>query len=69
RSRAPPAAATGEEAHPIRDVGEPYLMQLGFLNRTPRGRMLTRAAYEHLGLTPPTRLAVGQPQLWDSTGQ
>jgi len=50
-------------------VYEPYLMQLGFLNRTPRGRMLTRAAYEHLGLTPPSRLAVGQPQLWDSTGQ
>ena len=63
------AASTGEEADTIMDVYEPYLMQLGFLNRTPRGRMLTRAAYQHLGLTPPPRLAVGQPQLWDSTGQ
>ena len=62
------AASTGEEADTIMDVYEPYLMQLGFLNRTPRGRMLTRAAYEHLGLTPPPRLAVGQPQLWDTTG-
>ena len=63
------AASTGEEADTIMDVYEPYLMQLGFLNRTPRGRMLTRAAYEHLGITPPPRLAVGRPQLWDSTGQ
>ena len=60
------AASTGEEADTIMDVYEPYLMQLGFLNRTPRGRMLTRAAYEHFGLTPPPRLgrrtaaAVGQ---------
>ena len=61
------AASTGEEADTIMDVYEPYLMQLGFLNRTPRGRMLTRAAYQHLGLTPPPRLAAGQPQLWDST--
>ena len=63
------AASSGEEADTIMDVYEPYLMQLGFLNRTPRGRMLTRAAYEHLGITPPPRLAVGRPQLWDSTGQ
>ena len=63
------AASTGEEADTIMDVYEPYLMQLGFLSRTPRGRMLTRAAYEHLGITPPPRLAVGRPQLWDSTGQ
>ena len=62
------AASTGEEADTIMDVYEPYLMQLGFLNRTSRGRMLTRSAYEHLGLMPPPRLAAGQPQLWDSTG-
>ena len=63
------AASTGEEADTIMDVYEPYLMQLGFLNRTPRGRTLTRSAYEHLGLTPPTRLAAGQPQLWDAAAQ
>lgn len=41
------AASTGEEKCTIEDVYEPYLLQLGFLNRTPRGRMLTRRAYEH----------------------
>ncbi len=44
------AATTGEEAVTIEDVYEPYLMQIGFLNRTPRGRCATRLAYEHLGL-------------------
>lgn len=43
------AATIGEEAITLEDVYEPYLMQLGFLNRTPRGRMATRRAYEHLG--------------------
>ncbi len=43
------AAATGEEKNTIEDVYEPYLLQIGFLNRTPRGRMATRAAYEHFG--------------------
>ena len=47
------AAAIGEEAVTIEDVYEPYLMQIGFLNRTPRGRYVTHAAYLHLGLTPP----------------
>lgn len=47
------AAAIGEEAVTIEDVYEPYLMQIGFLNRTPRGRCVTHAAYLHLGLTPP----------------
>lgn len=48
------AATIGEEAVTIEDVYEPYLMQLGFLSRTPRGRCVTRLAYEHLGLrTPP----------------
>jgi Holliday junction DNA helicase RuvB len=46
------AAAIGEESDTIEDVYEPYLMQLGFLKRTPRGRVATRAAYEHLGLPP-----------------
>ncbi|MGM9681775.1 MAG: Holliday junction branch migration DNA helicase RuvB [Eubacteriales bacterium] len=44
------AATIGEEAVTIEDVYEPYLMQIGFLSRTPRGRCATRLAYEHLGL-------------------
>ena len=44
------AAAIGEEAVTIEDVYEPYLMQIGFLGRTPRGRVATRLAYDHLGL-------------------
>lgn len=44
------AAAVGEESVTIEDVYEPYLMQIGFLTRTPRGRCVTNAAYEHLGL-------------------
>ena len=47
------AATIGEEAVTIEDVYEPYLMQLGFINRTPRGRCVTRLAYEHLGIRPP----------------
>ncbi len=47
------AAAIGEEAVTIEDVYEPYLMQIGFLGRTPRGRVATTLAYEHLGLTKP----------------
>ncbi|NLP26673.1 MAG: Holliday junction branch migration DNA helicase RuvB [Clostridiales bacterium] len=46
------AAAIGEEGITIEDVCEPFLMQLGFLSRTPRGRCVTRLAYEHLGLVP-----------------
>jgi Holliday junction DNA helicase RuvB len=44
------AASISEEADTIMDVYEPYLLQLGFLERTPRGRAVTRHAYEHLGL-------------------
>lgn len=47
------AAAIGEEAVTIEDVYEPYLMQIGFLGRTPRGRVATHAAYEHLGIPVP----------------
>ena len=46
------AAAIGEESVTLEDVYEPYLMQIGFLSRTPRGRCATPLAYEHLGLTP-----------------
>ena len=44
------AATVGEEAITLEDMYEPYLMQIGFLNRTPRGRCATRLAYEHLGI-------------------
>ncbi|MFZ9544359.1 MAG: Holliday junction branch migration DNA helicase RuvB, partial [Hylemonella sp.] len=47
------AASIGEEAGTIEDVIEPYLIQQGFLQRTPRGRIATLAAYRHLGVTPP----------------
>ncbi|MBQ8504293.1 MAG: Holliday junction branch migration DNA helicase RuvB [Clostridia bacterium] len=47
------AAAIGEEAVTIEDVYEPYLMQIGFLGRTPRGRVVTPAGYEHLGIDMP----------------
>lgn len=47
------AAATSEEIETIEDIYEPYLMQLGFLQRTPRGRIATRLAYNHLGLDLP----------------
>ncbi len=47
------AAAIGEDAGTIEDVIEPYLIQQGYLQRTPRGRIATLAAYRHLGVTPP----------------
>ena len=47
------AASIGEEAITIEDVYEPYLMQLGFLSRTPRGRCVTPAAYQHIGFDAP----------------
>ena len=50
------AAATQEEAETIEDVYEPFLIQLGFLQRTPRGRMATPKAYEHLGIGVPEGL-------------
>lgn len=47
------AATIGEESQTIEDVYEPYLLQIGFLQRTPRGRMATHTAYQHLGLPIP----------------
>jgi Holliday junction DNA helicase RuvB len=60
------AAAIGEERGTIEDVLEPYLIQQGFLMRTPRGRVATQAAYRHFGLSPrPGREAAGgQPDLF-----
>lgn len=56
------AAAVGEEPDTIADVVEPYLMRIGFLERTPRGRVVTRRAYEHLGVPYPGDAA--QPRLF-----
>ena len=53
------AAAIGEDAGTIEDVIEPYLIQQGYLQRTPRGRIATLAAYRHLGVTPPRSGAAG----------
>lgn len=50
------AAALSEEAATIEEFNEPYLLQLGFIERTPRGRSLTTHAYEHLGKTPPKNI-------------
>ena len=50
------AAAISEERHTIEDVLEPYLIQQGFIIRTPRGRVVTRHAYLHFGLNLPERL-------------
>jgi len=47
------AASTGEDAGTIEDVYEPYLLQQGLIQRTPRGRAATKRAYEHLGMDPP----------------
>ncbi|MBA3276787.1 MAG: Holliday junction branch migration DNA helicase RuvB [Chloroflexia bacterium] len=57
------AAATSEETDTIMDVYEPYLLQLGFLQRTPRGRVATRRAYEHLGIPFPAD-RTNQPSLF-----
>ncbi len=57
------SASISEEADTIMDVYEPYLLQLGFLDRTPRGRMATPLAYQHLGL-PYNKEKPAQPGLW-----
>jgi Holliday junction DNA helicase RuvB len=58
------AAAIGEERDTIEDVLEPYLIQQGYLQRTPRGRMATLTAYRHFGLAAPR--SVGSGDLWDA---
>ena len=54
------AAAIHEEKDAIEDIYEPFLIQAGFLDRTPRGRVATAGAYEYFGLTPPKK----DPTLW-----
>ena len=57
------AASTGEDATTIEDIYEPYLLQLGFMMRTPRGRVVTPAAYEHMGRKPQQPADDGQEQM------
>jgi len=61
------AATVSEPVETIEDVVEPYLMQIGMLARTPRGRQLTPSGWEHLGMKPPSGLAEtpAQPGLFD----
>jgi Holliday junction DNA helicase RuvB len=60
------AASISEESDTIMDVYEPYLMQVGFIQRTPRGRVATRLAYEHLGLPPKGPAPTAQTGLWNT---
>lgn len=55
------ASSIGEESDTIEEVYEPYLMQIGFIKRTPRGRVATPRAYEHFGLEPPAAEGAGEP--------
>ncbi|MCT4563994.1 MAG: Holliday junction branch migration DNA helicase RuvB [Maledivibacter sp.] len=57
------AASTGEEKNTVEDVIEPFLLQLGFINRTPRGRVVTKKGYEHMGLD--FHQKDGDEKLWD----
>ncbi|CAA9352101.1 MAG: RuvB [uncultured Nocardioidaceae bacterium] len=57
------AVAVGEERETVEEVAEPFLVRCGLLARTPRGRVATRSAWEHLGLVPP---AGGEPTLFDT---
>ncbi|MCC6387073.1 MAG: Holliday junction branch migration DNA helicase RuvB [Dehalococcoidia bacterium] len=65
------AASISEESDTIMDVYEPFLLQLGFLQRTPRGRIATAAAYAHLGIPVPARSPAAEPQrgLWEAQDQ
>lgn len=59
------AASIQEEPDTIEDVYEPYLLQIGYLQRTPRGRVATAGAYRHLGRTPPGQAGSDQPSLFE----
>ena len=59
------AAAIGEERDTIEDVLEPYLIQQGYLQRTPRGRIATANAYQHFGLVQPRNS--NNKELWDES--
>jgi len=57
------SASIDEEAGTLEDVAEPYLLQLGFIQRTPRGRIVTQLGYKHLGLKPPVAHIMSEEQL------
>jgi Holliday junction DNA helicase RuvB len=57
------AASISEEADTVMDVVEPYLLQLGFIDRTPQGRVATARAYEHLKLKPPSKQQPRLPEI------
>ncbi len=59
------AACVGEEEDTLETVFEPHLLRLGFINRTPRGRVATEKAFRHLGLTPPANMPRGPQQTFD----
>ena len=59
------SAAVGEERGTIEDVLEPYLIQQGFIMRTARGRVATKNAYLHFGLTPPARESMPELPMFD----
>ncbi len=59
------AVAVGEDAGTLEEVYEPFLIQRGFLNRTPRGRTATAGAYRHFGYTPPIGSHGDQPSMFD----
>jgi Holliday junction DNA helicase RuvB len=58
------SASISEEKEAIEEIYEPYLIQIGFLNRTPRGRVVTAAAYQHLGLAPNVAMTEAQKDLF-----
>jgi Holliday junction DNA helicase RuvB len=60
------AAAIGEERGTIEDVVEPYLIQQGYVMRTPRGRVATRTAWRHLGIDIPTEVVSRQQELFSN---
>jgi Holliday junction DNA helicase RuvB len=61
------SAALSEPRDALEEIVEPYLLQQGFIGRTPRGRVLTLRAYKHLGLTGPARAATPQIGLFDES--
>jgi Holliday junction DNA helicase RuvB len=63
------AAALSEPRDAVEDIVEPYLIQQGFIQRTPRGRVLTPHAFKHLGLAMPSSASVVQMQLFDEGGE
>lgn len=63
------AASLSEPRDAIEEIIEPYLIQQGLVNRTPRGRVLTAAAFAHLGVSPPARQTPDQPALFEGDGE